>query len=153
MLPKGGFTNTSPARSALMASIRSTGTKPELRVRRFLHERGYRYRVDVRQLPGRPDVVFTKKRKIVLVHGCFWHGHDCPLGLRDPKTNREYWRAKIAGNAKRDARNVRVLRNDRWQLISLWECDVMGASSREEWKDRLLKFLGAPRADPNTESK
>ena len=142
LLPGGTFRGVPGLRSATMAAIRSSGTQPEMRVRRFLHGLGYRYRVDVRSLPGRPDIVFTKRRKVVFVHGCFWHGHECSLGRRNPRTRRAYWHAKIGGNMARDRRHRELLRNEGWDLLYLYECEVM-AESTQAWRKRLLDFLGS----------
>ena len=87
---------TSPERSRIMREVRSKNTKPELTVRSILHRAGYRFRLHRRDIPGNPDIVFPSLRKVVLVHGCFWHGHDCKRGAREPKSNQSYWSAKIA---------------------------------------------------------
>src|SRR5690348_5002752 len=92
------------ARSALMGRIGGKDTLPELQVRRGLHALGYRYRLHARELPGHPDLVFPARRKVIFVHGCFWHGHDCAHGRRRPKTNVPFWDAKARDNVARDAR-------------------------------------------------
>jgi DNA mismatch endonuclease (patch repair protein) len=92
---------TDPARSATMRAVRSEDTKPEMLIRRMLHGLGYRYRLHDKTLPGKPDVVFTARRKVVFIHGCFWHGHDCARGARIPKSNTDYWTKKIARNRER----------------------------------------------------
>ena len=88
-------------RSYIMSRVKTKDTGPELLLRRALHKRGYRYRVNVKKLPGKPDIVFPSRRKLVFVHGCFWHGHDCRWG-RPPKSNAEYWKPKVRANRKRD---------------------------------------------------
>ena len=108
-------------RSALMSRIRSTDTQPELAVRRFLHALGYRYTLHSKHLPGKPDLVFPSRGKVIFVHGCFWHGHNCSKASK-PKSNSEYWRAKIAGNKLRDRRHRRALQRLHWRVLSVFEC-------------------------------
>jgi DNA mismatch endonuclease (patch repair protein) len=110
-------------RSQQMALVRSKNTKPEMLVRRLVHGMGYRYRLHQADLPGRPDLVFRSQRKVVFIHGCFWHGHKCKLG-RMPKSRLEYWKPKIKGNKERDARTLRRLRSMRWRALVLWECQL-----------------------------
>jgi DNA mismatch endonuclease (patch repair protein) len=116
-------TETSAERSANMARIRSKDTKPEMLVRRALHRLGFRYRLHVRELPGRPDIVLPKIRKIIEVKGCFWHGHNCIDG-RVPKSNQDYWQPKLLRNRTRDKSNARKLRRLGWSVCSLWECRI-----------------------------
>ena len=126
-------------RGALMSLVRSTNTKPELAVRRALHAQGYRYRLHGRGLPGRPDLVFAKRRVAVFVHGCFWHRHDgCPKS-RLPKTRRDYWRRKFDGNVVRDQRNERQLVAAGWRVFVAWECEIQKDATL---LDRLMEFLG-----------
>jgi len=124
-------------RSALMARIRSKDTKPELAVRSLLHRLGYRFRLHRRDLPGTPDIVLPRHKKIVLVQGCFWHGHDCQLAS-SPKSNTRYWSEKIQKNKERDQRNIHALRDRGWTVIEIWECEVRRACGLER---RLLDFL------------
>lgn len=112
---------TREERSKQMASIRSTDTKPEMRVRRLVHRLGFRYRLHGAGLPGKPDLVFTSRRKVIFVNGCFWHGHHCRLG-RVPKSNVEYWNNKIATNQARDRRNIKQLKKLDWKCLTIWEC-------------------------------
>jgi DNA mismatch endonuclease (patch repair protein) len=114
---------TPAERSARMALIRSKDTRFELRVRSALHKRGYRYRKHDRSLPGKPDLVFASRRKVIFLHGCFWHGHKCRLG-RMPKTRPEYWKPKIAGNRMRDKRNQNQLQKVGWGSLTVWECEL-----------------------------
>jgi DNA mismatch endonuclease (patch repair protein) len=114
---------TKKERSKQMALVRSKDTKPELLVRRLVHRLGYRFRLHQRDLPGRPDMVFPSKKKIIFVHGCFWHGHTCRLG-RMPKSRLEYWVQKIARNHQRGLAVVRQLRAKRWRCLVLWECQL-----------------------------
>jgi DNA mismatch endonuclease, patch repair protein len=108
-----------------MSRIRGKNTKPELLLRHGLHARGLRYRLHHKDLPGRPDMVFPRYRAAVLVHGCFWHGHDCPL-FKLPATRREFWAAKIEGNRTRDARDLRRLAAAGWRILMVWECALKG---------------------------
>jgi DNA mismatch endonuclease (patch repair protein) len=111
-------------RSAVMARVRGKDTKPELALRRLLHAAGYRYRLHAPNLPGRPDLAFTRRRAAVFVHGCFWHGHDCPRGARAPKQNADYWRAKMARNRVRDAAAEAALAARGWRVLTVWECEL-----------------------------
>ncbi|MBW8829751.1 MAG: DNA mismatch endonuclease Vsr [Burkholderiales bacterium] len=118
-------------RSALMSRIRSKDTQPEIAVRSLLHRMGYRFRLHRKDLPGRPDIVLPRHRKAILVHGCFWHGHECPLGSK-PKSNQEYWGAKITVNRARDERNLLRLRDLGWSVLVLWECDIRRSIGLQE---------------------
>lgn len=111
-------------RSAVMRRVKGKDTRPEMQVRRLLHAAGYRYRLHRRDLPGTPDLAFPGRRKAIFVHGCFWHGHDCRRGARQPKTNAEYWRAKIARNRERDAQNRAALAGLGWGSLTVWECEL-----------------------------
>jgi DNA mismatch endonuclease, patch repair protein len=109
-----------------MSRIAAKDTKPELAVRRTAHALGYRFRLHRRDLPGRPDLVFPRLGKVVLVHGCFWHRHSDP-GCRNavlPKTRQDWWRAKLSANVDRDARNLKALAELGWEVLTLWECDI-----------------------------
>lgn len=106
-----------------MARVKARDTGPEMRVRAMLREQGLvGYRLDRRDLPGRPDVAFIGRRRAVFVHGCFWHGHDCPRGARAPKANADYWSAKIARNRARDAAALAALEAMGWRALVVWEC-------------------------------
>ena len=111
-------------RSALMSRVRSRNTTPEKNVRRTLWTAGFRYRLNVRKLPGSPDIVLTKYRTIVLVQGCFWHSHSCRRGRNRPVTNTEYWNRKLDGNASRDASNQAKLAELGWSVFVIWECEL-----------------------------
>ena len=115
---------TKEQRSATMARIRGKDTGPEMRVRRLVHEMGYRYRLHRRNLPGVPDLAFSSRRKVIFVHGCWWHGHDCPGGRKRPKTNKSYWLPKLERNRTRDAANQAELRARGWDALVLWECQL-----------------------------
>jgi len=108
-----------------MRRIRSKNTAPELAVRKLLRELGYTgYRIHRKDLPGKPDIVFIGKRKVILVHGCFWHGHSCEEGARRPKSNEGYWSAKIEGNRLRDLAHAEKLDVLGWSVLTLWECEL-----------------------------
>lgn len=126
-------------RSALMGRIRAEDTAPELAVRRLLHGQGYRYVLHDARLPGRPDMVFPSRRKVIFVHGCFWHGHDCGRGFV-PRTRTDFWTAKIAANQARDQRCMRRLRRLGWGVMTVWECAV-ASSRRDALQRRLERFL------------
>lgn len=134
-------TTSNIQRSAIMRAVKSKDTKPEMIVRRLVHGMGYRYRLHGPGLSGKPDLVFAGRRKVIFVHGCFWHGHDCPRGARTPKANREYWEAKIARNVQRDAADVTALLKEGWQVMPIWECETK-ASVRSALERRLRLFLG-----------
>ena len=116
----------SPAvRSRMMAGIRGKDTRPEMAVRRAMHGRGYRYRLHVKDLPGKPDIVFPRFGAVVFIHGCFWHGHACPL-FKIPSTRLHFWRAKIDRNRANDAKAIAVLRAADWRVAVVWECALKG---------------------------
>jgi DNA mismatch endonuclease (patch repair protein) len=107
-----------------MQAVKSENTAIEWQVRHWLHAHGYRYRLHGRNLPGHPDLVFSRRRKVVFIHGCFWHGHSCPRGRRVPKTNTDYWTAKIRRNVARDNAAQRRLEELGWQSSVVWECEL-----------------------------
>lgn len=115
---------TAEKRSAIMRAVKSSNTKPEIALRKALFALGYRYRINAKGLPGKPDIVFPKYKTVIFVHGCFWHGHDCKRGSRIPKTNRAYWTEKIARNKARDIKNADALSKLGWRVITLWECEL-----------------------------
>jgi DNA mismatch endonuclease (patch repair protein) len=131
----------SPQRSANMARIRSKDTKPEMLVRKALHRLGFRFRLHVRSLPGRPDIVLPKYWTVIQVKGCFWHGHSCPDG-RLPKSNRDYWLPKLIRNQQRDIYNDRKLRRLGWSVHNLWECKIcgLGPHGLDEMLTRMLVY-------------
>ena len=128
-------------RSANMRAIRSKDMKPELAVRSLVHKLGYRFRVHRKDLPGKPDLVFSARRKVIFVHGCFWHAHNCRKA-HIPKSNLEYWLPKLQRNKTRDARNVKALAADSWETLIVWECEV---DQKAALQGRLQKFLGETR--------
>lgn len=111
-------------RSRTMRAVKSADTSPEIRVRRLVHRMGYRFRLHRADLPGKPDLAFPGLRKVVFVHGCFWHGHDCARGARVPRQNRSYWLKKIGGNRARDKRTLANLRASGWSTAVVWECSL-----------------------------
>jgi len=115
----------SATRSRMMSGIRGRDTKPEKLIRSLLHRRGFRFRVNHPDLPGKPDIVFPRLRAVVFVHGCFWHGHDCPL-FRLPGTRTEFWATKIARNRANDTRVTQALRDAGWRVATVWECVLRG---------------------------
>jgi DNA mismatch endonuclease (patch repair protein) len=132
------FANVTAVVRRRMARIRKSDTKPELAVRRVAHRLGYRYRLHRRNLPGTPDVVFSSLKKVVLVHGCFWHQHDCPLGRKQPAKRQEYWLPKLTRNQRRDVRNEAALRELGFDVLVVWECEIRDASALQR---RLASFL------------
>lgn len=111
-------------RSRVMRRVKSADTKPEMRVRRWLHAQGFRFRLHRKDLPGKPDIVLRKHKTVVFVHGCFWHGHEGCKAADLPASNREYWVAKIGRNVERDRRNQALLREMGWRVIVVWECGL-----------------------------
>jgi DNA mismatch endonuclease (patch repair protein) len=133
-------TLSSLQRSARMSLVRGKNTKPELLVRRLAHGLGYRYRLHRRDLPGTPDLVFPGRRKVIFVHGCFWHRHENCALARLPKSRSEFWMPKLAGNAARDAKNIRALRRLGWGVMTIWECQLRDTA----WlARRIRRFLDA----------
>ena len=112
------------ARSALMSRIRGKDTKPEIVVRRTLHSLGYRYRLHAKELPGSPDIVMRPRKKAIFVHGCFWHAHEGCGIARIPKTRAEFWENKFGRNRARDLRNTRMLVDEGWRVLTIWECQT-----------------------------
>ncbi|MGB8099042.1 MAG: very short patch repair endonuclease [Terracidiphilus sp.] len=126
-------------RSAIMRAVKSKDTGPELQVRRFVHCLGYRFRLHRKDLPGSPDLVLPRLRSAILVHGCFWHGHQCSRGARRPKKNAAYWRNKITGNVQRDVRNMQKLLSLGWKTLVVWECELR--SKPEDTQRKIAAFL------------
>lgn len=122
-----------------MRAVRSRDTTPEMIVRRAATALGYRYRLHKAELSGKPDLVFGPRRKVVFVHGCFWHGHDCKRGAREPKANTDYWRAKVSRNRERDKNVIAALTNEGWEVLIIWECQTQ---EQQSLADRLRHFLG-----------
>ncbi len=129
---------TPEQRSEVMRRVRSTNTSPEMAVRRLLTRMGLRYRLHRKDLPGKPDIVFASRRAVVFVHGCFWHGHDCPRGARAPKANADYWQAKISRNRARDIRTEATLTALGWRVVTVWECELASPQALEARLATLL---------------
>jgi DNA mismatch endonuclease (patch repair protein) len=129
-------------RSRMMSGIRGRDTKIEVAIRKALHARGLRYRTDVRSLPGRPDIVLPRWRAAILVHGCFWHAHNCGL-YRVPATRRKFWREKLEGNAARDRRNLDALLAAGWRVAVVWECALRDRPhvEIEQVADKVAKWI------------
>ena len=115
--------HTKEVRSRNMSHIRSTNTKPEEKVRKYLFSKGFRYRKNVRKLPGCPDIVLPKYHTVIFVNGCFWHKHDCPRFVW-PSSNEDYWIPKITRNVERDLKNLQILREQGWRVVVVWECEL-----------------------------
>jgi DNA mismatch endonuclease, patch repair protein len=133
-------------RSRMMSGIRARNTKPEIQVRSHLHKAGFRYRLHVADLPGRPDIVLPRWNAVIFVHGCFWHGHDCPL-FRVPKTRSEWWQAKINRNRFNDARASAALEAKGWRHMTVWECSMRGNSRRpvQSISSKMISWLKSGR--------
>ena len=131
-------------RSANMRQIRSKDTAPELFLRRLLYRKGYRFRLHRKDLPGKPDLVFPARRKVIFVHGCFWHLHPGCREGRVPESRRSYWEPKLARNRQRDVMAQASLAEQGWKTLTVWECEL--AKESGELLSRLIDFLGAPAA-------
>ncbi|WP_458382689.1 very short patch repair endonuclease [Rhizobium anhuiense] len=134
-------TRTPEQRRRIMQSVGQKNTGPEMVIRQALHRLGYRFRLHTRSLPGRPDIVFPSRRKVILVHGCFWHGHNCPKGHL-PKSRNEYWKPKIESNKARDERTVNELKMMGWESLVIWQCEVARLDAALA---TIARFLGPPK--------
>lgn len=134
-------TRTPDQRSRIMRAVKQRDTGPELLLRKALHRLGYRYRAHAKHLPGRPDLVFPSRKKVIFVHGCFWHGHDCSKG-RPPKSRPEYWIPKIEANKARDERVISELKKDGWDVMVIWQCET---KELEAVLTKTVRFLGVPK--------
>lgn len=137
-------TRTPAQRTRIMAAVRTKDTGPEMAVRWILHRLGLRYRLHARELPGRPDIVFRRRKLAIFVHGCFWHGHSCAKG-RPPKSRLDYWAPKLATNAARDFANVRALEQAGWQVLIVWQCET---GEPEALTARLQEFVDSVDSSP-----
>ena len=125
-------------RSRNMAAVRSKDTKPEMVVRKLVYGLGYRYRLHLGSLPGRPDLAFPAKRKAIFVHGCFWHRHPECSRASMPKIRQAFWKAKFEKNVARDARNIAALEATEWKILTLWECEI----KNDQWlRKAIQRFL------------
>lgn len=122
----------SATRSRMMSGIRGKNTAPELTTRKFLHSQGFRFRLHVKDLPGKPDIVLPKYRTVIFVHGCFWHQHPGCKNAVMPKSNTKFWAEKLGGNVKRDARNISELVKLGWQCLIVWECEADNTKSQKK---------------------
>lgn len=127
-------------RSYNMSRIRAKDTKPELLVRKFLFENGFRYRLHQKKLPGKPDLTLRKHNTVIFVNGCFWHGHQGCKYFVIPKTRTEWWKAKIQATAEKDLKNYEELRRQGWKVIVIWECELKGEKRRETLKNLITKI-------------
>lgn len=125
-------------RSANMRAVKSCNTEPEKIVRRLSHKLGYRFRLQASNLPCKPDIVFPGRRKVIFVHGCFWHHHSCKHGSQTPKTNTSFWREKITKNVERDTKDLTRLRKAGWRVLVVWECQT---KTPNKLASRLERFL------------
>jgi DNA mismatch endonuclease, patch repair protein len=128
-------------RSQIMASISGKETKPEILVRSFLFKQGFRFRKNVKRLPGKPDIVLTKYQKIIFLHGCFWHGHKKCKASALPETRIEFWTKKIKANIDRDKRTINELKKLGWKVIIIWQCEIKTIIRREERFEKLIKEI------------
>ena len=129
---------TREKRSQIMSRVSSGNTKPEIAVRSLLHDLGYRFRLHRKDLPGKPDITLPKHKKIIFVHGCFWHGHTGCSRSKRPLTNKEFWREKLDKNIERDKETVDALRELGWNVLIVWSCEV---KDNDKLKTKLLSFL------------
>lgn len=131
-----------------MSGIRGKNTKPEILIRSLLHRRGFRFRLHDRKLPGKPDIVLPRYQAVILIHGCFWHGHDCHL-FKWPSSNESFWKEKITRNKEVDARSRQELTLAGWRILTVWECALKGKHRRplEEIADEILTWLGSSSLD------
>jgi len=130
---------TKKQRSYCMSRIRGKDTKPEIAVRKIIHNLGYRYRLYKKNLPGCPDIVLSSHQKIIFVNGCWWHRHNCRLGRRTPKSRLEYWLPKLRKNKERHKTNLQKLRRDGWKVLTVWECQTKNPSKLTNKLETFLK--------------
>lgn len=126
-------------RREIMQSVKTKNTAPEIKLRSLLHRNGFRFRVNRRDLPGKPDIVLPKYKAVIFVHGCFWHGHDCRRGQR-PQTNIDFWNQKINKNIDRDKNEISLLEKLGWRVWVVWECEIK-KKNEEVLLTRLKEFL------------
>lgn len=132
---------TPAQRSYNMSRIRGVDTKPEIRVRKYLHGLGLRYRLHAKALPGKPDLVFARARTVLFVHGCFWHMHDCKYGKPAPATNKTFWAQKRRSNKDRDERNRIALKAEGWRVFEIWECETRDDKSMLRNLRPIVRYL------------
>lgn len=127
-------------RSYNMSRIKGKDTKPEMLVRKFLHANGYRYRLHSKDLPGKPDIVLPKYRTIIFINGCFWHGHEGCKFANIPKSNQDYWMTKIVNNISKDSKNIKELKQIKWNVITIWECNLKPKKQRRTLEKLLFEL-------------
>lgn len=137
-MPSKADKSAAAKRSEIMRAVRSKDTGPEMTVRKMVHSLGFRYRLHVSDLPGKPDLVFPSRKKVIFVHGCFWHGDTCKRGKRIPKENRDYWVQKIQRNVERDMKNQNLLKELGWDFLVIWEHELKDI---EALKQKVINFL------------
>lgn len=132
-------TRTKQKRREIMQSVKSVNTTPELAVRSLVHRLGYRFRLHYKKLPGKPDLAFPARNKVIFVHGCFWHGHEnCAKG-KLPKSNLEFWQPKILRNKERDAQRTKEIKSLGWKVLTVWQCELKKVKALQ---GKIVKFLG-----------
>ncbi|MDR0605927.1 MAG: DNA mismatch endonuclease Vsr [Bacteroidales bacterium] len=129
-------------RSDIMSHISGKETKSEILVRKFLFANGFRFRKNVKNLSGKPDIVLPKYKTIIFIHGCFWHGHSCKRGVL-PTTNVEFWKTKINANVERDKRNISKLKKQEWKVIVIWQCEITNSILRESRLQTLIADINS----------
>jgi DNA mismatch endonuclease (patch repair protein) len=134
-------TFTPQKRSEVMSKIRASNTKPEILVRKYLHSKGFRFRIHQKSLPGRPDVVLKKYNAVILINGCFWHGHENCKVFKMPKSRQHYWLPKIEGNIKRDFLNLNALKKIGWRVFIIWECKLKKSKMEKTLQSLVEKIL------------
>ena len=132
---------TPEQRSRCMAAVKGKNTKPEMIVRKYLFSRGLRFRVQVKKLPGNPDIVLSKYKTVIFVNGCFWHGHEGCKYFRLPKSNVDFWREKIERNIERDRESLQALLDSGWKVIRVWECELRNKANREETLNKIYTSI------------
>jgi len=131
---------TKRKRALIMGSVRGENTKPEIRIQKISKELGLRFSLHKRELPGKPDIAFVNEKRVIFVHGCFWHGHKYCNRSKLPTSNRQFWKDKIEGNIKRDRRVIRKLNRQGWKTLTFWECQIR-KSNQKELKKRIARFI------------
>lgn len=131
---------SSEKRSNIMSKISGKNTKPEILIRKFLFSKGFRYRINVKALPGKPDIVLPKYKTVIFVNGCFWHGHTCKKG-RIPSSNTDFWKEKILNNKLRDKKNLDLLTELGWKVIIIWQCEISKIDNRTKILNKLLEDI------------
>lgn len=144
----------SKTRSRMMSGIRGKNTRPELVIRKALFAKGLRYRLHVKDLPGKPDLVFPKYKAVIFIHGCFWHHHDCHL-FKWPSTRPEFWKKKIDRNVEVDRCNYAALKARKWRILTVWECAIKGKTKLhfESVIDEIVKWLLTGKRDKTIKGK